>query len=443
MAKEIYMSGKNFKTLALSSIMALTGIATSCETRDDIESESNIIPEIVLPKLSDNTSNTQPDEKTIFFYHAFDSIYNTNGGKSYEDSLQSKPDIYFDIDAVKALEHDYTLGGTIDKRVTKYGMKIIDKCYQDLSKTLAEYNISLNEHIISDSIKFTKKYSEELGYQNEIFKDVLCFIGINLYAGTGREYYAADAEWGMFSEWIRSVISYSFLDPDIEDAAQQRTIQILDKAKQDLISSRKNIEKAFSDYYLLTDCDKQKLGVEPEYGELGPSYGYSELNNKKINGKYLITEQSVRVYDSKLTPEFFSDRVADYKLVSPNKYKWQVIKTYRDGTIKKTPVFYDNKEYINRTFVASTRKDCPAPKFEYVPGANIGVHVGYTESRITSVRKKDWTIKPPRRVQHKIDSLNNEIKDKQRLENLRIAARNNADSIAKILTIKEFKKKER
>ena len=437
------MTGKKFKTLALGSIIALNGITTSCERRDDIDSESNIVPEIDIPKFSDQKSNQSTDEKTIFFYHVFDSIYASNGGKAYEDSLQAKPDIYFDIDAVKALEHDYTLGGTMDKRVANQGIKIIDKCYQDISKILDKYNISLDEHIISDSVQFAKKHPDERGVQNEIFKDVLCFIGINLYANSDFEYYAADAEWEMFSEWIRNVIKYSFLDLNIENESLQEVTQILDKAKQDLISSRKNIEKSFSDYYLLTDDDKKKMGVEPESGEMGPAYGYGELNDKKINGKYLITEKSIRVYDSNLDIEFFGDPLADYKLVSLDKYKWQVIKTYRKGKVKKTPVFSDKKEYKIHTFIASKKSDCPAPKFEYVPGANIGVHVGYTESKITAKRKKNWIVKTPKHIQHQIDSLDNEIKDKERLEKLRLRAEQNADSIAAVLTRKKFNQKTR
>jgi len=402
----------NLRNIILSTALSVLLFA-SCTSRSDNKQKEQ------APVKTELQKRQEINQRRAYLA---DSVRAVNGYDKYNARLNANRWYGSDEFDVRDLQYKYSLAGVMEDKVIEAGYAIIDKAYQEIAFELSKYPLVMPlDKVIESKEPYFYFKRDMFEYQQECSKSEMCFAGLS----ADDNFYNADMAWNDFQDMIDSVIDDSEYGDQAKRTMKNKVSQIINKAKKDLIASRKKIEKQYSDYYVLSDYDKEYLGI-CWGGENTYSYGYNDLNR---TGKYLITYRNANVYDSKLSVDFFGDPNATYKLVSLGNYNWQVIKKTKDGKIEKTPVFKDECDYYQSWAYCDSIPE-HANDFNFIPGINMGVRVTSQEMVNVKSRKKDWKMQIPTNVQRTIDSLENEIQRKKELMRLVEKTRQDADSIA-------------
>lgn len=425
---------KRLKTYTFSSLFALLTFLAACKGQNNDEQAS------VQKKPQTEVKQTpapvqKPIQKTdeqIWYEHFYDirdSIATANGADELLEQLESKQADWQDMNDIRDLEYPYSLGATMNREVLNAGSKIIDDAYNKIVTGLAKYNVSLDGAISKDSTQFIIHKGVLENWNQCLSKWSMCFTGVE------SDYDYADYQWNTLIRAIDTVISSS--DYGTGQQANMRTMVsgIIDNAKQEVFASRTAIEKEKERFYQF--MDKKHVGLTYG-GEGSEDYGYDDMNDEWCNPKYLNTERLLNAYDRNLNVDFFGDADTKYTLVSLGDGKWQVVKKAKDGTVSTTHVFQDPKEIEIDTVPSNKPQKVGDYAFSYTPGQNYGVHVSSSEVIGVQRRKKDWPIKLPADVQHKVDSLNQEMQEKEALSELLYQIDSAARTIAWDMAVQKY-----
>lgn len=411
------MANKTLKKVAFWSMLAL--MMGSCKSGSDENNSKK--PAVAQQKIVKVEKTNTEQAMKDFYVHVADSIRNVNGHYKYMDSLQNGRNKYADESDMMDIHYKYSLGGVMTNEALTSGYQIIDKTFKEIAFELSKYKIVLKNHI---GQKDNKSCFYLIADSSKVcHKSNMCAGGV-----FGDDEYLVNDEWDIFQNMINTVIDSSECNQKPKDYLKAQIACIINNTKKDLVANRQSIEQKYSDFYVLCDADRKNLGW------CSDGFGYKSLNNQ---GKYLVTKRHIDVYDFKLSPDFFGEAGAEYKLISLGDHKWQVIKKTASGQIQKTAVFLSKADY-KLQYIYSNRKPADADEFSFKPGKNGGVHISYVEKSDVKRRAKDWNMHIPKDAQHKIDSLTNELQRKENLENLAIKTYIQADSIANIMVKDRF-----
>ena len=276
---------------------------------------------------SDKDSDTKAPAKTEvksakkdierFKQHVIDSVMTERGVIDYE--LGSR---YLDENKLDSLYYRHTLGGTMDHEAIESGMKIINKAFDEIMLTLSKYSDDL-ARITKQKLAKCTSYVDQLS---------ICL--------------AAEYEWSSIKYAISEAIEESDFGDAHKDAMETKVEQIIEKTIKDLAANKNRIAQKYSDYYIISERDKELLG----YYYCGDGEYESTFRDLNHAEKYIVSRRRVHVYDSKLSVDFFGEPGYEYKLVSLGNHKWQVVRT-KGGKSEKTPVFTDNTDFsINQEY---------------------------------------------------------------------------------------------
>ena len=359
-------------------------------------------------------------QKEAYFHSIQDSALTASNYFVYEAQLNSVPKYFDDERRVNDLLYSQTLGGTLEKEVIDAGTKIFNQCNQEIAQELKKYQIDFN---INDK--------DEDGFFDIYDTTMMIFIDPKI---TDEVYYfSPEYFWNAFTKDIFELINKSSYGTGPKENMKKNISNIIEKTKKALIVSRKSIESKYTEY--INTPEDYILGWACEEGDFYPDY--ESLNEPYVNGKYVVTNKYISVYDSKLSVDFFGDPEAEYTLVSLGNNKWQAVKKYKSGKIEKTAVFTDAGK-ISTFQDARDEKPSDKSSFDFRPGQNMGVHIDYREISDVKTRKKDWSQKIPTNVQKTVDSLNQEIDRKKTLEIKQSERKAEASRIAHQKTIERF-----
>lgn len=426
-----------FKTLILGTALTLSALVSCKDSVQEPEQQESQQPKTEVKAKP----KTEQQIRYEYYMHVRDSIENVNGAKSYSARYATRQSLWADENDIYEMTYDYSLGGVMDREVATKGTRIIETSYNQIVAELARYNVSLDEYISQDSLNFyAKKFctdnkSRIVDYTSGISKYDLCFIGVDQESQDPEYFNIATSEWNDLVETIEFAIDVSTCDEIQRNNMKTTVNRILAIAKNNLIASRKAVEQKYADYMQLPEDFKNSLGISYE-GEGSYAYGYGDVNY--YNTRYVNTRRYISVYDSKLTMDFFTEKGATFKLVSVGTGKWQVIKQSANGTITRTHVFEDNKTAEDYYVFTDEPLNIGEVEFRFTKGGNFGVHVSSDEVISNQRRKKDFVMRLPANIQHTVDSLNQEINDKRKIEDDIFEAYRLADSIADAMTEQKF-----
>ena len=353
-------------------------------------------------------------EKNAFEEHAADSIRSVNGYAEYEKELKSLPESYKDMNKIDSILYSKTLGGVMEKEVIKSCGAIAREYVEQINDLFEKYS-SLPQPSFNDDYLVINLLEDAL---NDNAKEAGFFDHYTFSFNHDLNQYVEHSKYGM----------------ERKNEIKQKIENIFQNTKKKLLAIKKDVEKRYADYYIVSDVKELGIDADDERGNWW--FGYSDLNNEYINPKVLVTKKSVSVYDQKLPVVFFGEKDAKYKLVSVGTNKWQVFKTYKNGAMGKTKVFEDKKDFSTRSYPINEDKVAVKvgdSEFSFSAGQNKGVHVNYTEVTKVQKRKKDWEPKYTPAEQEMLDSLTNQIETKERLERLSDSA-----SVAAIIQASEL-----
>lgn len=428
--------------------LSMAALIAGCGTNDhDDKTEPKTE---VAAKPQKTAAQIRKEQINMYYEFVYDSVKTANGQKAIAERRHSQRSKYMDEEDIRTLKHPYSLGGVMEREVSTKGTKIIENAYQQIVDALGKYGVKLDNYIGQESknpdhivLKKRNSWGDDV-----LSKYGLSFIGVDDRFNKDSEYdYYSDAEsaWNDLVSAIYTAIDESVCSDGESYGDNQKNKMkaavdgIVAQTKKDLIKNRESVERKYADYYLLQD--EKYLGTsywgEGEYG-----YGYDDLNGW-ANSKYLVKYRRVDVYDSKLNVDFFGDKDATYKLVSLGNGKWQVVKTHKNGQVEKTAVFEDPKDFYEDYRPTDEPVKVGTSNFDFEAGRNMGVRVYWDEVVGIQQRKKDWVVKIPADVQHKIDSLETAIATKEQLYDLDLQKLHEADSIAKSLANQKFGQIER
>lgn len=415
------MKKNEFKSFVRKAALTpmLAAMLVACGPRSDKDSDTK------APAKTEVKSAKKELEKkaTQFHEHVVDSVMAASGARQ-ENSSRIQDECELD-----SLYYRHTLGGTMDHEAIESGMKIINKAFDEIMLTLSKYSDDL-ACITKQNLAERTPYVDQLS---------ICL--------------AAEYEWSSIKYAINETIEGSDFGDVHKDAMKTKVEQIIEKTIKNLSANKNRIAQKYSDYYIISEQDKELLG----YSYCGDGEYESTFRDLNNAGKYIVSRRCVHVYDSKLSVDFFGEPGYEYKLVSLGNHKWQVVRT-KGGKSEKTPVFTDNSEFsINQDYCseknyftytnAETGEEekviIPLPKvgetsFSFYPGQNMGVHIEFSEVLEIKQRKKDWETKIPGKDQQQIDSLKKEIQRKKQLEKIYDEATRKAWEIADSLTDARF-----
>lgn len=384
------------------------------------------------------TSNKKSldDRKNETYTRVYDYMLNVNGYHSYVAQLDSVRPKWLDEMDVNAIKSEYTLGGTMTRRVENDGKKIIDKSYADIVALLAKHNLSLDNKILSDTDGFSIDNGDStLTYCH---KPSMAYVGIvtpDSNDSVGNTFWNVRETYGAFNE-IMSAIN-GIIDASNQDVATKQNLKAsvlatFDKTKRDLEKNRHSIEREYSDYYLLDEYSRETLGLD------NFTFGYYALDNEYVNGKYANTRRYTSIYNPFLPREFYEDSTAKYKLVHVKGNKWCIEKHLPNGQIEKSKFFHGHATTATYTKVAQTPDNRKDTNFEFEADSLLGGRIFFDEVVDIKMRKKDWTPNIPQHAQKTIDSLNTEFARKQNLSELATQKAKEADSVAKQVVAERF-----
>ncbi|MBO7645342.1 MAG: hypothetical protein J6S57_03510 [Alphaproteobacteria bacterium] len=414
------MANKKLKIFALGAAMAASGLMSSCGNKNAQNNSQDCKEEKieVVAKPKTKTPSLY-EQKRDYRRHVYDSVNTANGGRDLEAQLAKKPSEWeYWSDSIEKV-YPYTLGGAMDKEVETAGAKIIENSYKQIVDELAKYKVKISVDYLD----------------NNYLKIDMYYVGV-----INDEYDYANEEWQRLTKNVFEIIDSADYGDGPKQNMKDKVTAIVEKAQQDLIASRKSVEQKYADFYLVSDDARNYLAIVSE-GEGEYSFGYADLNY--YNSKYKNVERYVDVYDSKLTVDFFGEKDAKYKLVSLGDGKWQVVKKSKNGTVSKTHVFEDKKDFSTCDVFSNEPDTLGRTEFNFEPGYNYGVRVYSREIVNVQKRKKDWSIKLPKDVQQSLDSLIQDFNEQRAIQRSVWEKNNEADSIANIMVNQKFGQIER
>lgn len=406
------MKNKKLQAFILIFMLMLSGALDSCKKDDEFMNEQ---------RRQKRLSSINKRQMDIYYKHIFDSIYNGDLKKIQEKiggklPNQTRP-VYQDEAEYIMFQNNSSLSGTMDNEILLSGQNILDKYYQQLISELKRYNIDVSS---------VRHYFIATNVQD------LLFIGV------GEK---IDNDMYQIGQYVIDNITYEINEmigeSNVENPEKVKTkVQhILTEMKQSLITNRKSIEQKYSDYYLLNEYGQMSLGLTQYDYDYTPSGSYKMLDWS--NGKYLITKQSIELYAPNLSPEFFKDQNAVYKLISVAPAQWQIAKTLQNGNVILSDTFYDNQDFVRTVDVSDDQATPGDIEFSYVQIGG-GLKICFNEIIRVEQRKKDWTPDLNDKNKHKADSLQSEIARKNKMDAELNRAWIRADSIARALTLQYF-----
>lgn len=382
--------------------------------------------------VADSTRRADKQRRSDYYDHVRDSVAQRNGEQRYSDSLASGRGKYEDESEIRTIEWAHSLAGTMERELMTAGKPIIQHGEQEIRDLLAKYGVAY-----TNFFDFDKK--DDWSLHDELF------VGVSYQDGDYRETFGATSDW---QAHVDVIIDKSEYGEPRKAEMKQKTAEKIANTEQKLIASRQNVQARFADYYsALPQEYKDYIGVESlGEGQMGP--GYDASLNYFANAGGIVTRREINVYDSNLDPDFFGEPGATYKLVSLGNNKWQVVKTRADGTVAKTAVFQDKGSsytYTN-TFGDDTDEEgnpIPVPKvgdsyFDFRPGANIGVHISFTEVIKVEKHNKQWKTQFTESEQRQIDSLRGQIAKKSEWRHKQGELGRQSDSVARAMTQRRF-----
>jgi len=389
--------------------------------------------ETVAPKPK---TKSLEEQKTETYNLARDYMLNLNGYNSYVAQLDSVRPQWLDEMDVNAIKSEYTLGGTMTRRVENDGKKIIDKSYADIVALLAKHNLSLDNKILSDKDGFSIDNGDStLTYCH---KPSMAYVGIvtpDSNDSIGNTFWNVHETYGAFNEImsaINGIIDASNQDVTTKQNLKASVLATFDKTKRDLEKNRHNIEREYSDYYLLDEYNRETLGLD------NFTFGYYALDDENVNGKYANTRRYTSIYNPFLPREFYEDSTAKYKLVHVKGNIWCVEKYLPNGQIEKSKRFVGRSTTTTYTKVAQTPDGRKDTNFEFEADSIAGGRIFFDEVIDVKMRKKDWAPNIPQYAQKTIDSLNTEISRKTKIAELAAQKAKEADSVAKQVVAERF-----
>ncbi len=432
---------KKLDIITLMTVLSVTVLfwVQSCDDSDVKTS----VPKNELPAKK-AVDEILASRKSETFDMVRDYMLNINGYHSYVAQLDSLRPISQDVADINDIKSQYTLGGTVTRRVTTDGVKILDKLYSEIDTLLARYNISLADRVISYDHEFAILVNQDASDADVIYidKEKMAFVGAgrDLYSDCGSDFWVFRDTEGAFNTLlsaIYSVVDDAQLDMNTNRAIKSEAKKKVLQTKHNLETNRHAIEHEYRDYYMLDEYGKKTLGVGAK------DFGYEFLDDESMNGKYAVTYRYTSLYNPNLNPEFFADTSATYKLTKAGSRDWRVEKHFADGKIEKTPAFSGKATVSKQTSVVPNIDARDNTNFEFEQDTVSGGRVFFDEIVKIQPRKKDWKAQIPPRAQNTIDSLNQEITHKEELRNLAARKKIEADSIANNVIIKRFAENQR
>ncbi len=239
-----------------------------------------------------------------------------------------------------------------------------------------------------------------------------------------REMFDAGFDWGKYNNAMQS---------KIKDAV----LGVLIRMDQDIDKSIPDVIRKFAKYYPALDLSRVSakyaqycLKLKPYSWEKYSGTSEMHLNARALNGD-LVVGRRVRVYDSRLTMDFFGKN-ATYKLVKIANNKWQVVRKDKNGNVAKTDVFAHTTDY---EMYATAHKGAPTnSSFVVEPGIHKGVAIWANDVLFVQSRQvlDDAYPDPNGIIASRIDSLRLEAFAKDAEYNKMNAIYNRADSLAQI-----------
>lgn len=393
------MANQNkFKVISLAIFMLLFSACNKHQNKEaEKETQKTTITSIDIENLKDE-----------FIKRASDSIAAKNGYNKelmfyYENKCDSLTKLIGDV------EIGMTPTGALEAEVFNAATPIIDKYCQKMNNLLDIYklpSIEFSQYILNDLI------------MNGAYRD------------TGIDEDERDCKWVFDWEW-NQIQQNLFAEGTSYGETRQQEIKnslncILEELKKELYASRKNIEKRYAKY--IPGGQKTINRNCMIFSEGGACPGYEYFNFDAV-----VAERSVKVYDSKLQPEFFADIDAEYKLESVSKGKWRVVKTTKNGKKTYTHVFEHNtdfKTYENLVLNPICKKvgDC---EFVATAGDNMGVHVYFSE--VTAIEKAQEQYKAPEKLVAEHKRLSEELKKYEEPYKAEVQKIQKADSVARVM----------
>lgn len=405
------MNKNKLKTFVLISALVLFGGALFRDKTDSKKQTKQETKTIFGPK-----------EKQNFFNHVRDSIRNINGHNFYKSQLDNRRSPDYDQEDIDEINKQRTLGGVMTHAVKSEGIKIINQYYANIVSLLRKSNLDLSDVIESGVYDFKITQHKDSETEDVLFvsKEDMAFIGAGEMPSDDKK---ARAGFDGLSFSIKAFIDE--LDCDDADSLKSQVADIINNMQKNLISNRHIIEYKYHDYYLVNDYDSKNLGTNNN------TFGYEDLDNPYINGKYKTQRKCFSMDDDSIK-EFLSDSTANYIAIKNRGMSYNIVKIKQNDTVIKTvscPRF-DGITYSN---ISNTKPDINMVDFEFEMDTNNSVHLYFDEIIRLTTRQKDWVNYLPPSLQQKIDSLNKEIKIKNELINLISKTERHADSIAKMM----------
>ena len=369
-----YLGKKTKLTLGIAAMLVLSGCGYK-EKKAEREAAAERERIAAIEKAERENKEREKDMK-IAIFDSLMNVPNTVGGMSanqaYKVFWSAKLHDRQELDSLKSVR----MADVLHERVIESGKKIAEKHLKALSVSLATYGL----------IKDTGA---------KIQKILDCYYREDIYFGANKnkdEQDYIDDEEVFYRDYESLIVDRLLEETDIGQYGASRQSEIIDIVKKryaqmmsELKSNRIAIAKEFADYYPILDINRipkqyrkyfDKYDVAMKEWEGPVEYSYKDA----YFGTGISVEKSVKVYDSKLKPEFFNVPGATYKLVQVAKGKWKVVRTLKSGKKDETHVFTDNVDYctVGNVFVGEDVKSGDS-SFRASAGINLGVHIDVRE----------------------------------------------------------------
>ncbi|MBO4745927.1 MAG: hypothetical protein J5613_02570 [Alphaproteobacteria bacterium] len=314
--------------------------------------------------------------------HVSDSIARANGVP--EGTRAFWADFEKVNDSIRNLEYKNGVTYALQNAVNVAGNRIADEYVNVLEGKLRIYNLPFDRELVKKQLANSE------------------FIMWGAYADANSEY--DNGDWALDDAVEEIVRSLHFENTDYGTARKQEVTQMIRRVIVEMCgkmrTSRKNIERQYAPYI---------VGGMETINNSVLSYcegdAWAEYNRFLMECKYMVTKKTIWLYDSQLPVDFFTDADAEYSIEKKGEGRWCIVKKTKDGQISRTKTFTHNTDYTISTEYCD---DVPAPrqgdkKFSAEPGANLGVHISYTE--IISVKTAEREFRGSPELERQINEL--------------------------------------
>jgi hypothetical protein len=424
------MKTRNLKNLLVGVSAVMGSVLVSC-TRVGACVSSESEDKIMLPK-QEQQYDIENDQRMRQKYQKMyaDSVRSANGYDSIcnESSKlwQKSAEFYYRADSVAA---ENSLGAVMQRDVEGAANKILTNFLNNVSAVLGAYKISLKDYILEDSDLLwrfnTNTQKDNYDGMDYVLKQPLFYFGVNTCGFSDM----SGHEFDEFIVVINQIIDESDYAKSHKKEIMSKINSLIKKTKSKLISSRKSIERKYSDYYVV--IDGQDAAFMP-YSADDWHYGYTDIEYPERDA--VIKATTLSVYGENLPVSFFGDKKAKYELVNLENNRWQVKKTSKKGIVETTESFTDKGETSIREYYAGS-KASNYSEFRFDAGQDGGVYIEVEKGVVIKRAKQKWC--PSRNVLKQIDSLEDEsikfANQAAKLEDQKKAINQYADSVARTM----------